>query len=556
MKQSFETQSLPRRRFIAGALQAGAAVGLAPFLSSCTLRPSAGRRPNILLVMVDDMGYSDIGCYGGEIRTPTIDRLAAEGVRYSRFYNAAQCCPSRAALMSGLYPHQAGMGDMNARGPTEPFWKLIGSPSYLGFKKEGIIALPEALHEGGYQTFMAGKWHLGDTSDNWPVARGFDRSFALLEGACEQFTGYGAWKNKGPILPFVLDAKRLETLPEHFYTTDSFTDYAMRFIEGSKPGRPWFTYLAFTAPHWPFQAHAPDIEKYRDVYRDGPEAIRKRRAERLREMGLLPEGAPLPELDPTVTEEAKTMKADEWELWMRTYAAMIDRVDQNIERVVQLLKSRGEFDNTMIIFLSDNGADTVRGPLWGQVSNTPFRRFKCSVHDGGIATPLIIHWPAGIPESQRGKILGGYGHIIDIQPTCLAAAGVTQPKTFRGVPVVELEGTTLLPSASGKVSLPGDRLLFWERMGNQAVRRGDWKLVRTYGKMSGRSGEVKSGGPRTGEWELYNLALDPGETDNLVEKHPEIVAELLPAFEAWAKRVGVVPREIIVEKAGLMSREE
>jgi len=212
-------------------------------------------------------------------------------------------------------------------------------------------------------------------------------------------------------------------------------------------------------------------------------------------------------------------------------------------------KERGELDNTLIIFLSDNEADQVRGPLWGQVSNTPFRKFKVWVHDGGIATPLIVHWPTGIPASQRGKIIGGSGHLIDIQPTCLAAAGLTQPKSFRGVPVAELEGVSLLPSACGKGELAGNRLLFWERMGNQAVRQDNWKLVRGYGEAQ-RDGGHANKGPRRGLWELYDTAKDPGETNNLVDSHPERAAELRTAFEKWAGRVGVIPREQILLDGG------
>ncbi len=509
-----------------------------PALRTASSDAKPTRPPNILLVLVDDMGYSDIGCYGGEIRTPTLDRLAANGVRLARFYNGAQCCPTRAALLTGLYPHQAGMGDMNARGPDDPFWSRIGAPSYLGFRKD-VPTLAEALRAAGYQTFMAGKWHLGDTPDNWPSVRGFERTFSLVIGASEHFTGYYAWRNQGPIAPFILDGQKLDTLPPNFYSTDTFTDYALQFIREADPQRPWFGYVAYTAPHWPIQAHAADIARYADVYKVGPGVIRQQRVERLRALGLWPAEAALPELDPEITEEARTAKTAEWELWMRTYAAMIDRVDQNIARLVGLLQERGELDNTLLLFLSDNGADEVRGPLWGQVSNTPFRRFKVWTHEGGIATPLIVHWPAGIPATQRGQILPGYGHVIDIQPTCLDAANA---------PLTRTEGISLLPALRGESPLPSDRFLFWERMGNEAVRRGDWKLVRGYGPPQANGGAAGQG-PRTGAWELYNLAVDPGETRNLAATHPGLVAELRAAYEEWARRVGVLPRERILEIA-------
>jgi arylsulfatase len=411
------------------------------------------RTPNILLVLVDDMGYSDIGCYGGEIETPTLDRLAANGVRYARFYNCAQCSPTRASLMTGLYPHQAGMGEMNARGPGDPFYHYLGSPQYLGFKQEGIVTMPEALRAAGYQTLMSGKWHLGDTPDNWPSVRGFDRTFSLIIGASEHFSGRPAWKNEGPIAPFILDGKRLESLPEGFYSTDTFTDYAMRFIRESKAGKPWFCYLSYTAPHWPLQAHEKDAAKYDAVYRQHPETLRRRRFQRMKALGLVPEAAALPPLDPDITADG-IEKNREWrDRSMRHYAGMIDCVDRNLGRLVALLEERGELTNTLILFLSDNGADTVRGPLWGQLDNAPFRRFKVWVHDGGICTPLIAHWPAAISPEQRGRIIGGYGHVIDLQPTCLDAAGAAQPEAYNGRPVAPLEGISLLPSMRGVAEL-------------------------------------------------------------------------------------------------------
>jgi arylsulfatase len=503
-------------------------------------------RPNILLVMVDDMGYSDLGCYGGEVRTPTLDALAENGVRFARFFNCAQCCPTRASLMTGLYPHQAGVGDMNEQGEANVLWRRIGSPAYLGFKKQGIVTLPEALREAGYQTFMAGKWHLGQDESCWPGQRGFDRHFALIGGACEQFSGFRSWQKKGPITKFVHNGKRVETLPPDFYTTDTFTDHTLRFIEDSDTARPWFGYLAFTAPHWPIQAHESDVAKYSETYRAGPDVIRQRRFERLKQIGLIPESAKLPQLDATVTEEAKRAKPERNEQWMRNYAAMIDRVDQNLARIVESLLKRGQLENTLILFLSDNGSDTVRGPLWGQVSNTPFRRFKVSVNDGGIASPLIAHWPQGIPSQQRGRIVADVGHVIDIHSTCLDAACTQQPQKSGEHSVLPAEGVSLLPVLRGAGNIPSDRVLCWERMGNEAVRQGKWKLVRVYGKPTD-DGNITSTGPRTGQWELYDTATDPGETMNLAAQHPEQVQSLIRLHEAWSARVGVVPREEIVK---------
>ncbi|MBM3831231.1 MAG: arylsulfatase [Verrucomicrobia bacterium] len=514
-------------------------------LLTCTSL-AADDRPNILLVMVDDMGYSDIGCYGGEIRTPTLDGLAENGVRLAQFFNCAQCCPTRAALMTGLYPHQAGVGDMNEEGTNNEFWKRVGSSAYLGLKTRGIVTLPEVLRAAGYQTFMAGKWHLGKAPECWPHSRGFDRSFALIGGACEQFTGYRSWQQKGPITLFVENGQKVEKLPSNFYSTDTFTDQTLRFIDAADPKQPWFGYLAFTAPHWPIQAHEADVAKYAETYVDGPSAIRQRRFERLKQLGLVPETARLPQFDESVTLEALQAKKETRDRWMRTYAAMIDCVDQNLARVVKRLRERGQFDNTLILFLSDNGSDTVRGPLWGQVSNTPFRRFKVSVNDGGIASPLIAHWPNGIPREQRGRIVRDVGHVIDIHATCLDAARTQQPKSFRDHDVLPAEGLSLLTAFRGKGSLPPDRVLCWERMGNEAVRQGHWKLVRAYGA-STEDGNITSTGPRTGEWELFDTATDPGETTNLAGQHPERVQSLARLFESWATRVGVVPREEIVK---------
>lgn len=522
------------------------AVSLLVLGLSAQLACAADERPNILLVMVDDMGYSDLGCYGGEISTPTLDMLAQNGVKFARFYNCAQCCPTRASLMTGLYPHQAGVGDMNEEGDKNVLWKRVGSPAYLGLKPQGIVTLPEVLRAAGYQTFMAGKWHLGKAEENWPGSRGFERQFALIGGACEQFTGFRSWQNKGPITQFVSDGRVVESLPPDFYTTDAFTDYLLKFLDSADMTRPWFGYLAYTAPHWPIQAHADDVARYADTYNDGPEVIRQRRFERLKQLGLVSETARLPQLDETVTTEAQQAKKQTRDRWMRTYAAMIDRVDQNLARVVQRLRERGQLDNTLILFLSDNGSDTVRGPLWGQVSNTPFRRFKVSVNDGGIASPLIAHWPNGIAPEQRGRIVAEVGHVIDIHATCLDAARTQHPKSFRDQDVLATEGLSLLPTLRGTGTIPADRVLCWERMGNEAVRQGRWKLVRAYGAVT-EDGNITETGPRTGEWELYDTTSDPGETTNLAAQHPERVQSMDRLFDAWAERVGVVPREEIVK---------
>jgi arylsulfatase len=434
---------------------------------------------------------------------------------------------------------------MNEEGDKNELWKRVGSPAYLGLKPQGIVTLPEVLRATGYQTFMAGKWHLGKAEENWPGSRGFERQFALIGGACEQFTGFLSWKNQGPITRFVSDGRVVESLPPDFYTTDTFTDYLLKFLDGADTTRPWFGYLAYTAPHWPIQAHADDVARYADTYKVGPEITRQRRFERLKQLGLVSETARLPQLDESVTIEAQQAKKETRNRWMRTYAAMIDRVDQNLARVVERLSEREQLDNTLILFLSDNGSDTVRGPLWGQVSNTPFRRFKVSVNDGGIASPLIAHWPKGIPREQRGRIIADVGHVIDIHATCLDAARTRHPKSFRDQDVLAAEGLSLLPTLRGTGTIPADRVLCWERMGNEAVRQGRWKLVRAYGAVT-EDGNITSTGPRSGEWELYDTTSDPGETTNLAAQQPERVQSMTRLFESWATRVGVVQREEIV----------
>jgi len=504
-------------------------------------------RPNVVLVLVDDMGYSDLGCYGGEIATPVLDSLANRGLRFARFYNSAQCTPSRASLLTGLYPHQAGLGDMNARGPSNPFWKKVGSPAYLGFKKphQGVATLPEILRSRGYQTYMSGKWHLGDTADNWPSARGFERTFSLIPGAHEHFTGRHAWQEKGPIALHILDGEKIEKLPQNYYSTDTFTDYALRFIEEGDAEKPFFLYLAYTAPHWPFQAHPSDAAKYDEIYQQHPEALRRARFERMKTIGLVPESAVLPPLDPAITAEGIEDNRDYQDRSTRHYAGMIECIDRNLGRLVNQLKQRGEFENTLFLFMSDNGADTVRGPLWGSVSNAPFRRYKIWTYDGGIATPLTVHWPAGVPDTQNGKIIHGYAHFIDILPTVLAAASVEYPAALASHPLTPPEGIDLLPAIRGESSLPADRPLYWERLGNEAIRLGDWKLVRGYNQGK-PDGNVRGNAPRSGSWELYNVAADPGETRDLIDLHPEKADSLRTRWQTWADRIGVIDREAIL----------
>lgn len=374
----------------------------------------------------------------------------------------------------------------------------------------------------------------------------------MLGGASEHFTCYRSWKSEGPITAFVENDRKLEQLPQNFYTTDTFTEAMLRFIAEADPARPWFGYLAYSAPHWPLQAHPADIARYQDVYTADPAKLRQQRFARLQELGLVPKTARLPELDPEYLAEVPESKKQTWDRWMRAYAAMIDRVDQNLARIVDHLKQHGQLEHTMILFLSDNGADTVHGPQWGQLSNTPFRKFKVSVHDGGIATPLIVHWPAGIPPKQRGQIVhAGAGHVIDIFPTCLDAAQAQLSNNLRGRVVQPLEGVSLLPTIRGETSSLGERVLYWERAGNEAVRRGVWKAVRSFYGAQAEGQVGYRGEPQWGPWELYRVGTDPGETNNLASQEPERLRELVNLHAEWAQRVGVVPRDQIVKLMAL-----
>lgn len=503
-------------------------------------------RPNIILIMADDAGFSDFGCYGGEIQTPNIDSLARDGMIFTQFYNAAKCCPTRASLLTGLYPHQAGVGDMindSVSAQSNPY------PAYQGRLSEHCITIAEALKQAGYNTLMSGKWHLGPDRPNWPCDRGFDRYYGLIDGASNYWDiRYGA---KAPYLPkdymrtMAIDNERFVPDGKDYYITDAFTDYAVKYIdEYGKREEPFFLYLAYTAPHIPLQARPEDIAKYENTYRVGWDQIRQDRYERMRAMGIINDNCRLSprdnECDPWESVEDK----DHMALKMAIYAAQIDRMDQGIGRVLSKLKEIGAWDNTLILFISDNGGCAAGGPLgwdhgrdtlppggpqsymsygqaWANASDCPFRRFKTWVHEGGIATPLIAHWPASIaPKSKTQHI----GHVLDLMPTILDAADAGYPKEFAGRILLPLEGESLLPVLRGENRVRS-RAIFWEHQGNRAVRSGNWKLVASHDS----------------SWELYDLDAGRSELDNLIDQHPEKAEELLLLYESWAKRCGVQP---------------
>jgi len=503
--------------------------------------PAAGAedRPNIVLCMADDMGYSDIGCFGGEIATPNLDRLAAGGLRFTRFYNAARCCPTRAALLTGLYPHQAGMGGMVRSSPSE------GKPGpYQGYLNDRCVTIAEVLRRAGYATYMAGKWHVGEFRPVWPVDRGFDRYYGLISGGMNYFN-IRLGKRKGIFRHFAIDGEEYRPPADGFYSTDAFTDHALAMLREHQPDRPFFLYLAFNAPHWPLHAPQEEIEKYLGKYMDGWAELRRRRHQRMIAMGLIPAGWRLSPQDPNAADwdALDEEKRREMDRKMAVYAAMIDRMDQNIGRLVKLLEDTGRIDNTLVMFLSDNGAcheggtfghnfrPDLTGPIgtensyhsygisWSNASNTPFRRHKHWIHEGGISTPLVVHWPAVI--KARGELRRQVGHVIDLMATCVDVAGAEYPQEFNGHPVQPMEGTSLRPFFAADRETP--RTLYWEHMQNRGIRDGSWKLV------------AAQGGP----WELYDMNADPTELNDLAASQPEPAKELAAKWLEWAERVGV-----------------
>jgi len=488
--------------------------------------------------MADDMGYPDIGCFGSEIETPNLDRLAAGGLRFTRFYNAARCCPTRASLLTGLYPHQAGMGGMvSGKAGRE-------AGAYQGYLNDRCVTIAEVLGRAGYATYMAGKWHVGEFRPVWPVDRGFDRYYGLISGGMNYFN-IRMGKRKNIFRHFAIDGQPHRPPADGFYSTDAFTDHALKMLREHKAGRPFFLYLAYNAPHWPLHAPEEEIEKYLGKYMGGWAALRSERHQRMLQMGLIPETWRLSPQDPKAADwdrldDAKKRRMDRK---MAVYAAMIDRMDQNIGRVVELLKTTGRLENTLVFFLSDNGAcheggtfgqnfrPDLTGPIgtensyhsygisWSNASNTPLRRHKHWVHEGGISTPLVVHWPAGI--KARGELRRQVGHVIDLMATCVDVAGAEYPRQFNERAVTPMEGVSLRPFFDEDRTSP--RTLCWEHMQNRAIRDGNWKLVAARG----------------GAWELYDMKVDPTELNDLVKAKSDVARDLAGKWAAWAKRVGV-----------------
>jgi arylsulfatase len=505
----------------------------------------AAARPNIVVILADDMGFSDVGCYGGEVETPHLDRLAANGLRFTQFYNTARCCPTRASLLTGLYPHQAGVPHMvdNSRLPLEQ--RQLS---------RNAVTIAEVLRANGYHTAMSGKWHVCPVDSyrtNGPLARGFERFYGMVHGAASYYE---------PVT-LMRDEERITDLPAGFFLTDAIAESAARYIhELARQPKPFFLYAAFTAPHWPLHAPKEDSDKYVERYRRGWDVLRAERHRRQVELGIL-EDLPLPPRDSEV-KAWNEVPSREWEAQrMAVYAAQIERMDRGVGQIVQALRDTGSLDNTLILFLSDNGAcaenlgpkmnalhvpkaapdggpmrlgnspeivpggaDTYAsyGKPWAHLSNTPFRTYKHWVHEGGIATPLIAHWPQRIRNPGLRK---EPGHLIDIMATCVDVAQARYPREFAGHSIQPLEGRSLEPVFRGR-SL-GARPLFFEHEANRAVRFGEWKLVSRY----------------PGDWELYQISRDRGEQTNLALADPKRVQAMAERFEDWARRVGVPAAE-------------
>ncbi len=523
--------------------------------------PTAPPRPNIVLIMADDLGFADLGFQGGEIRSPNLDRLAAGGIRFSHFYNNGRCCPTRAALMTGLQPHQVGIGHMTSPGNSRAHDR--GVPGYRGFLNDSCVTMAEVLKSAGYATLMAGKWHLGyDQRECWPLQRGFDRYYGCVDGATRYFH---------PVQPrgMVLDNEPVDpvsTTDGPFYTTDAFTDHAIRFVrehvEGPRQADPFFLYLAYTAPHWPLQAPEEDIARYRGKYKLGWDQLRQQRYQRQIELGLIDPAWPLsprPENVPA-WDSLDPAKQDEMDLKMAIYAAMVDRVDQRIGSLIQTLQAMQVFDNTLIVFLSDNGAcqeggvlgrgefidiekrnlqfDNSYGEAWANAGSTPFRLYKHFVHEGGSASPFLMHWPARI--KPRNDWYGDHAQLIDLMPTFAELAGAVYPQQSRGNDLPPLEGISLQPALDG-LPLVREQPIFMEHENNATVRQGPWKLV-------GRNVATPAG-VEFSRWELYDLETDRTELHDLAAQHPERTRQMADQWNAWASRTGVYPKGSPVEGA-------
>ena len=554
---------------------------LATFGVLVTSAEAAASRPNIILIMADDMGYTDLGCYGGEIETPHLDALAAGGLRFTHFYNTARCCPTRAALMTGLYPHQAGVGHMIGAKARRDV------PAYAGDLNRNCVTIAEVLHDAGYRTYMAGKWHVTPYNDkakkhkkyNWPRQRGFDRFYGTIKGGGSFWDPTSLTRDNEVISAFADEQYQPD---DGFYYTDALSDHAASLLRDhakEHADEPFFMYVAYTAAHWPMHAREEAIAKYKGRYDAGYDAIRKARFAKAKELGVIGKNV---ELSPQDGKAWADVENREFEArGMEVYAAMVSTMDAGIGQIVSELEKTNQFDNTLILFLQDNGgcaeemgrkpedhfadradkptlpplandylqpdlvpkqtrdgypvrqglgvlpgpADTYMGygQEWANVSNTPFRLFKHWVHEGGISTPLVAHWPQGI--AARGELRHEAGHLIDVMATCVDLTDAKYPAENSGEKIHPMEGVSLQSAFKGE-SLARKEPIFFEHEGNRAVNDGRWKLVAK---------------DPAGPWELYDLEADRSEMHNLASQQPNRVTKMSDQWEAWANRTNVLP---------------
>lgn len=572
---------MTRRGFLASAV--GTAATLALHSTARAARREATRKPNIVLILADDMGYSDLACYGSEIATPNLDRLAASGLRFRHFYNTARCCPTRASLLTGLYPHQAGIGMF-----VGDRWR-VGTGGYRGDLSPNTVTIAEALKPGGYRAYCSGKWHVTinpsdfeGPKDTWPRQRGFDRFYGTLTGANSYWDPATLARDNEPITR----ESDPHYKPDTYYYTDAISDNAAAFIHDHVRGHresPFFLYVAYTAPHWPMHAPEEEIARYHGVYDAGYDATRRRRFARMKQLGAV---EPNCALSPTFGDWDQ-VEDKAWEArCMETYAAMVTRMDKGIGSVLAALEDEGLRENTLVVFLSDNGGcaeetgrkkpvgprerppeptfppkpaewrpqpvceqtrdgyPVRRGPGvmpgpedthmaygegWANVSNTPYRYYKKDTFEGGIRTPLIVNWPEGIGSPDAW--VDAPGHCMDILATCIDVAGVAYPDVYEGREVTPLEGTSLAPLFHGG-SLP-ERALLFEHQGNAALREGKWKIA--------ARNVMAPDDVRIERWELHDLEVDPAELNDLAAEHPDIVQRLSKRFTREAERVLMLP---------------
>lgn len=500
------------------------------------------QRPNIIVILADDMGYSDLGCYGSEIPTPNIDALAAKGLKFKQFYNNARCCPSRAGLLTGLFPHQTGVGHM-AEEPEKPGVNDWGVDGYKGYLNSNCVTIAEVLKDAGYHTYMTGKWHVGmATKDRWPLQRGFERFYGILPGGSS---------HRKPFPPRGTVTNNNEpqyNFPDNYYDTDAYTDSAITYIKDQKDKKPFFLYLAHTAPHWPLQAKKEDIEKFAHKYDIGWDSVRHERLRRQIALGLVKKEWGLAQREMRPWNELTDQERKDVSFRMTVYAAQIYCLDYNVGKLMQYLKASGKLNNTFVMFLSDNGAaaepwkelggrpqaevndpnkfwSVSYGMGWANTSNTPFRKFKVDTYEGGMAAPFIVYWPNVITK-QLGQWNNKPYYLIDVMPTLLDIAKTKYPSTYHGHKIIPTEGISMKPlflTGTGQQH----EYMYWEHQNNCAIRWNDWKAEK---KIADK------------DWELYNLADDRTERFNLAAKHPDIVEKMSAKWTAWANSHNVLPK--------------